>query len=327
MTGGSSRLVADLIEHLGHRYDQEIITSYLPDPPHYTGVAIHELRSATDIFRHLEEVRPELVHVHYWEECDREWYDMVFRAAVSQGCRIVENVNTPVEPYFSGKIDRYVYVSNYVRQRYGRCEGKELTVYPGSNFSLFNRSGEATIPDNCIGMVYRLETDKLNETSIDVFIKVAKLRPDTRVLIVGGGTYLEPYRNAARAAGVLDCFEFTGYVSYDKLPTYYERMSIFVAPVWKESFGQVSPFAMHMGIPVVGYDVGGLPEIIGNDSLLAPVGDSDRLADIIISLLNDREKRLAIGTANKERAKASFSVEAMVDAYADLYRQLLRSEA
>ncbi len=32
MTGGSSRLVVDLFEHLGHRYDQEVITSFIPTP-------------------------------------------------------------------------------------------------------------------------------------------------------------------------------------------------------------------------------------------------------------------------------------------------------
>jgi glycosyltransferase involved in cell wall biosynthesis len=100
-------------------------------------------------------------------------------------------------------------------------------------------------------------------------------------------------------------------------------MSIFVAPVWKESFGHVSPIAMHMGLPVVGYNVGALGEIIGNNDLLAPPGDSDRLATIIIDLLNDREKRLSIGEFNKKRAKDLFSVETMITKYRQLYDSLL----
>ncbi len=323
MTGGSSRLVADLIEHLGHLYEQEVITSRIPIPAHYTGVKVHEICASDKIADYFETFRPELVHVHYWGECDQEWYEMVFRAAAGMGCKVIENVNAPVDPYMSSEIDHYVYVSNYVQETFGRGAENGMTIYPGSDFSLFDRPQTSDLPDDCIGMVYRLESDKLNLKSIEPFIDVVRRRPQTRVLIVGGGSYLAHYQNTARAAGVIDAFEFTGHVSYDRLPTFYEKMSIFVAPVWKESFGQVSPIAMHMGIPVVGYDVGGLSEIVGDDGLLAPPGDRDRLAEIIISLLDDRERRLAIGAANRERARARFSVESMIEAYAGLYGELL----
>jgi glycosyltransferase involved in cell wall biosynthesis len=172
-------------------------------------------------------------------------------------------------------------------------------------------------------MVYRLESDKLNEQSIDVFIKVVQRRPQTNVIIVGGGTFLEPYRRAARDAGVEDNFVFTGYVDYSKLPELYEQMTIFVAPVWKESFGQVSSFAMSMGIPITGYNVGGLAEIVDDASLLAKAGDSDELATLVIQLLDDPERCRRIGARSRERALALFSVEAMLDAYRDVYGELL----
>src|SRR3990172_12831701 len=98
-------------------------------------------------------------------------------------------------------------------------------------------------------------------------------------------------------------------------------MSIFVAPVWKESFGQVSPFAMNLGIPVVGYRVGGLVEIVDDESLLAPPGDSDALADIIIGLLDDPARCQQIGERNNARAQKSYSVEAMTGAYRALYAE------
>lgn len=328
MTGGSSRLVIDLIEHLGHIYEQEVITSHSPTPPCYTGLVVHELTSPRRIIEYLQEYQPVILHVHYWGECDKVWYEQVFSAAENYGCKVIENVNTPVEPYFSDSIDSYVYVSNYVLNHYGKKDDNNAVIYPGSNLAIFSRRESLNnIPDNCIGMVYRLETDKLNEQSIDVFIKVAKLRPDIKVLIVGGGTYLETYKNAASAQGVLKSFTFTGYVSYEELPALYEQLSIFVAPVWKESFGQVSPFAMSMGIPVVGYDVGGLAEIVSDKSLLAFPGDSDRLAAIIIDLLDNPDKRSSIGKLNHDRAQKLFSVDAMVERYEELYMKLLESRS
>src|SRR5262249_13472397 len=158
-----------------------------------------------------------------------------------------------------------------------------IVVYPGSDMKFFSRAHSA-VPDDCIGMVFRLEKDKLDEHSIDTLIKVVQRRKGTTALIVGGGRYYSTFQNAVAAADVSGAFTFTGYVGYDDLPAWYQKMSVFVAPVHSESFGQVAPFAMGMAIPVVGYDVGALCEIIQPRSLLSPPGDSDRLAGIIVEL-------------------------------------------
>jgi glycosyltransferase involved in cell wall biosynthesis len=134
---------------------------------------------------------------------------------------------------------------------------------------------------------------------------------------------LERYKSRVREVGLESRFIFTGLVGYNDLPEYYKRLSIFVAPVWRESFGQVSPFAMSMRIPVVGFDVGALNEIIGDQSLLAPPGDIIRLADIIIELLDNRSRRLEIGIRNAHRARELFSVQAMCDKYSELYEDVL----
>ncbi|MGG2024156.1 glycosyltransferase family 4 protein [Pseudomonas sp. S8] len=174
-----------------------------------------------------------------------------------------------------------------------------------------------------IGMVYRLETDKLNADSITPFIKAVQKRPQTRVLIVGGGSLMETFKEAVNSAGVSDNFEFTGYVAYSQLPDLYRRMKLFVAPVWKESFGQVSPFAMRMHVPVVGYDIGAIGEIVDDSSLLAPYGDADKLSDIIVDLLNDSARRTYIADRHSERAEAHFSIQAMIASYDQIYAETL----
>ena len=329
MTGGSSRLVVDLFEHLGPLYQQEVVTQFNPSPPNYIGIPIHEfkgIQSYITFLAYLRKFQPKLVHVHYWGSVDKVWYARMIKSAHAYGCKVVENINTPVEPYIDACVSRYVYVSDYVRNTFGMADRSSLTIYPGSNFHLFSRDAFQAIPDDCIGMVYRLDVDKLNENAIDVFIKVAQRRPQTKIIIVGGGAFLEPYKAAVIANKVESSFNFTGFVDYEKLPELYAQMSLFVAPVWKESFGQVSPFAMSMGIPVVGYNVGALAEIISDSSLLAPPDDSDALAKIIIDLLNDKQRRERIGQQNRELAHSLFSVESMIDSYAKLYKELVESK-
>ena len=323
MTGGSSRLVVDLVEGLGHRYEQEILTGFFPAPAAYQGIAVHERRNPYEIVALMKKFRPDMLHVHYWGDVDFAWYDKVFRAANRIGCKIVENVNTPVVPYRSELVQQYVYVSDYVMRRFGRSSEPNMVIHPGSDLGFFSRNSLYESPENCIGMVYRLEPDKLNLQSIDVFIEVAKRRPNTKMLIVGSGSLCGPYQEAALAHGVTDAFSFTGAIPYADLPDIYSQMSVFVAPVWKESFGQVSCFAMSMGIPVVGFRVGGLEEIIDDDALLVPSGASDKLADIIITLLNDRQMRCSIGERNRQRVQSLFSVEQMVKQYEILYSRVV----
>lgn len=327
--GGSSRLVVDLLESLGDGFDQVVVTRYVPSPPAYVNLTIYEYGYPLDaspfetLIRHH---KPDFVHIHYWGDCDQDWYDLVFHACEKHGVRVIQNINTPVAPYRSVAISRNVYVSDFVRQTYGQTDGLSMVIHPGSDLEHFSVSEQIVPADDCIGMVYRLESDKLNASSIDVFIKVAQRRPQTRCLIVGDGSLRPVFEKAVGVAGVQNNFVFTGYVPYQDLPSYYRKMSVFVAPVWKESFGQVSSFAMNMYLPVVGFAVGAIPTIVGDDTLLAQYGDSDGLADCIVALLDDRQRRLAIGHRNHEKAQAEYSVEAMVNGYRQLYASMCNGE-
>lgn len=332
-TGGSPRLVVDLVEHLSDRFEHVTIVRDTPARPHYVGLEIHavpSIRNPREALTLLRRLRPDLVHVHFlghhrhrYSQTDWEWYDSLFRAAAEYGCPVVENINIPISPYFSDAVQRYVFVSDYVRTIFGRDDDRNVTIYPGSNFELFSRRAGTAPPDGCVGMVYRLEKDKLDETTIDIFIDVLRRRPDARALIVGGGRYLERYRAAVERAELAGAVTFTAYVAYEDLPRLYEQISIFVAPPHWESFGHVVPLAMNMSIPVVAYQTGALPEILGEEGVLAPAGNVAALATKVVELLDDRDRRLRIGAANRERAQRLFSVEKMVADYRALYHELL----
>ncbi len=324
MTGGSSRLIVDLIEYLGHKYDQEIVTFFIPRIPAYAGVKINDFsghKKAKDFLAFFKRKKPAIVHVHYWGEGDANWYKEAFSAAADYRCSVIENVNTPVAPFIDDGVCKYVYVSEYAMHYTSPVVDKSLVIYPGSDLAMFSRKG-TPMPDDTIGMVYRLELDKLKEDSIQVLIDVVKRRPRTKVFVIGGGTLLDIYKIQLAEQGVSANFELPGFVPYDRLPDYYRKFSLFVAPVWKESFGQVSPFAMGMEIPVTGYNVGALSEILGGNEHLGT--NKEELCNIIINLLNAREKRRSVGISNRIRALEHYSVNTMIHKYDRLYGELLR---
>jgi glycosyltransferase involved in cell wall biosynthesis len=332
-TGGSARLVVDLVEGLGAEYEQKVLVREDPPVKGYAGIPIDirpELSSSRPLQRLFARFRPDIVHVHYLADYKRtdsdddyRWYIHVFEAAERAGVKVIENVNIPTAPYRSDVVERYVFVSDYISRRFAHDGDPVSVVYPGSDLGFFRPPPDGDRPENTIGLVYRLEPDKLNETSFDPVIEVLGRRADARALVVGGGQLLPVYERKAADAGVQDRVTFTGYVAYDDLPGWYAQMNVFVAPVHNESFGHVSVLAMGMELPVAGYDVGALGELLGEPALLAPPEDSHALADILSGLLDDPARSRELGAGNRRRAEERFSVEAMVDAYRSLYAQCI----
>jgi glycosyltransferase involved in cell wall biosynthesis len=325
--------VVDLIEGLGSDYEQHVIIATPPPVRGYEGVPLEEytdLTSTRPLRRLFDRFRPHIVHVHFvadqrkdWDDLYYRWYIHVFEAAARAPSRVIENVNIPTAPFRSAAIDRYVFVSDHVRRRYAHDGDRAEVIYPGSDLARFRRPPGLGYAENTLGLVYRLQRDKLDETSLDPIIEVLRRREAARAIVIGGGELLPIYKRAVAKAGVVDRVTFTGYVAYDELPAWYARMSAFVAPVHKEGFGQVSVFAMGMELPVAGYRVGALEEIVDDAGLLAPPGDSGALADVLTGLLDDPGRARQIGVSNRRRAEQNFSVERMVEAYQRLYGGLL----
>lgn len=327
-TGGSSRLIIDIIEYYGHKYDHKIFTMAYRGDEEFLNVDVEviDVVEKQNVLKMIESYNPDIIHVHIWEG---DWYHKVFDILDSVNGRvIIENINTPIAPITRDYIKRYVFVSNYVVENfYNVNDPRTQVIYPGSNFKMFTRGlDDGYLAKDTIGMVYRLGYDKLNQHSIDVFIKTVQKRPNTKAIIVGGGPQYEYYVNKVKKAGVYGNFVFTGYVPYIDLPEWYKKFTIFVAPVWQESFGQVSPFAMSMGMPVAGYNIGAINEIIDNRSLLAESDDSNTLSDILVQLLDDYDKCVEIGRNNQSRAQSLFGVQKMVDEYYELYESLTNNK-
>jgi glycosyltransferase involved in cell wall biosynthesis len=77
-----------------------------------------------------------------------------------------------------------------------------------------------------------------------------------------------------------------------------------------EAFGRVTVEAMKLGLPVIGADRGGTPELVRDreTGLLYPHGDPSALAERIDRLYRDRELRERLGSDARKWAWATFSV-------------------
>jgi glycosyltransferase involved in cell wall biosynthesis len=321
--GGSTQLVVDLHEHLGHAYDMEVLTAALPPGGPHRGMRIHRLGldEPTDRFGGIiDAVAPDFVHVHYWGSTDDCWYAPAFQAVLARGIPVIQNVNTPVAPFKDSRIAATVCVSRYVRDTFAAGLENVSVIHPGIDLDRFAlRSPPPADAGDTVVMVYRLDRDKLDADCLDGAIEAVRLRPQTRFIIVGEGPLLPILAARVRRAGCRANFDFRGAVPYRELAGLYAQARVFLAPVARESFGQVVPFAMAMGLAVVGNRVGALPEILGSAETLGR--DATETGALLARILDDEAMLARLGQANRERARA-FSIEAMIDGYAALYAEV-----
>jgi glycosyltransferase involved in cell wall biosynthesis len=99
-----------------------------------------------------------------------------------------------------------------------------------------------------------------------------------------------------------------GAISSDSVRDYLLKTHIFVLASWHEPLGVAYMEAMSCGVPTVGTNAGGVPELItnGQDGLLVAPKNPGALADIILSLINNSNLANRLGAAGRERIVTGF---------------------
>jgi len=113
------------------------------------------------------------------------------------------------------------------------------------------------------------------------------------------------------------------------VPTWIAAADVCVVPSHSEPLGNATLEAMAHGRPVIGTNVGGIPEMIvdGETGLLVPPRDPSRLAAAIETLLGDSAFGAQLGRAARRRCEERFSIERHVDAIVGHYREVVAQHA
>ena len=152
----------------------------------------------------------------------------------------------------------------------------------------------------------RLEKRKGLPYLLEAFALLKARMPDTRLIIVGGdGGMREVCESFVRRSRLKDVV-FTGYAPDDDLPRYYRTADVFCAPnTGNESFGLILLEAMAAGTPVVASSIEGFACVVAHDEegLLVPPRDSAALAEALLQLLNDPDRRQEMGRTAQAKAE------------------------
>jgi N-acetyl-alpha-D-glucosaminyl L-malate synthase BshA len=157
---------------------------------------------------------------------------------------------------------------------------------------------------------------------VRIFAKVREQVP-CMLVMVGDGPDRVDAEAEARELGVDEYVSFLGKI--EVVAPLLASADVFLLPSASESFGLSALEALATGVPVVGSDVAGLPEVVrdGETGFLRPAGDVAAMAEATVQLLRDKPLWQRMSTRAAEDARERFSLDAIVSEYEAFYRYTL----
>jgi len=171
----------------------------------------------------------------------------------------------------------------------------------------------------------RLHPKKRPEDVVKAFAIVAQRISNAKLVIAGKGIEEKKLKKLAAELNLEDKVIFTGFVSDDEKWDLLKRCDIFVLPSIIEGHPITLIEAMACGKPVIATNVGPFPEIIkdGETGILVPACSPGHLADAIINLAQDNERRIKMEERAREDVKNRFDINKTVGYYLKIYEDVI----
>ncbi|HEX6794067.1 MAG TPA: TIGR03088 family PEP-CTERM/XrtA system glycosyltransferase [Casimicrobiaceae bacterium] len=245
-----------------------------------------------------------------------------------------------VRKAFAPFVTRYVAVSpdlaQYLEGEVKIAQSRIQQIWNGVDTDAFKpRAAARTSIAGCpfdaaqhwlVGSVGRFDPVKDHATLARAFVSLVANRPAlrsrARLVFVGDGATRRGVESILAKAGVGDCAWFAG--ERHDVAHVMQGLDCFVLPSLAEGVSNTILEAMASGLPVVATRVGANPQLVvdGHTGRLVPAADHEAMALRIEGYMNDETSVREHGRNGRAVIERRFSLDAMVDAYDDLYARL-----
>lgn len=327
------RRKAELKKAYEHTY--LLPTIHKHDPRHYT--KLKKLLKTGDF---------DLIHIHLWNPGSCRY---AFWATKHAGVPIVTTEHDPFElggmkhkikkmclaksnQMIAISLDNYRHLSEYgedVKNRLNLISnGIEVDKFldnhdkaslPARTYP-FGTGGSVQKGDLVITCIAELHKRKGQKYLLQAFRKLQAEFPTIHLMIVGTGP---AEKELKEKYGDIPNVHFLGW--REDIPQILKASDIFVLPSLREAFGLVILEAMASGVIAVATDNGGTTDIIehGKSGYLIPPANSERLVEIIRTILTNPNQKRDIEKTALERVKTHFTAEVMAKKTAEVYSNLI----
>jgi glycosyltransferase involved in cell wall biosynthesis len=166
---------------------------------------------------------------------------------------------------------------------------------------------------------------------VDVLLQaLARVRVPFECLIFGDGNHRQYCENLCGRLGLGDRVHFRGFVDQRTLNEAYHSSSLMaVSSVWPEPFGAVGLEAMRCGLPVVGFEAGGIDEWLrdGENGFCVEWMNIERYAARLEQLLTDPSLARRMGESALRMAEERFNYTRYIDGLENMFHRVIAEAA
>jgi len=177
------------------------------------------------------------------------------------------------------------------------------------------------------GFAARMEQLKGAMVLMDAFADVYHQSTAVRLNIAGDGSQRHKLAARAKALNVASRYRYHGvYTHPEDCRAFMESLDVFVMPSFSEGTPNSIVEAMACGKPIIASEVGGIPDMIGDDAgICVPAGDADALATAMLRLARDNDLREQMGFVARKRYEKLFSPKVVLPLLTGIYRMVSRN--
>lgn len=205
---------------------------------------------------------------------------------------------------------------------------RPVKIIPYSVEALPDTSGHHSVHGFVVACIARLATQKGHRYLLQAFQTVVRQVPTARLWLAGEGPLRAELEATCKELGLGDHVQFLGRVNRADLPKLYSQLNaIVLASLW-EGLPVTLIEAMSAGLPIVATAVGGNAELVrtGENGWIVPPHDPAALANALIQLANNNERRLQMGRCSRRYfEEGGFSRAEVTASTLDAYQLAIQS--
>ncbi|OGS45983.1 MAG: hypothetical protein A2539_06625 [Elusimicrobia bacterium RIFOXYD2_FULL_34_15] len=281
----------------------------------------------------IEEVKPDIIHLHsahahtigvIASKLSRHKSKLILSRRVEFGI----NNRWKYE-----NVDKIVAISKRVKEilvKSGISENKISVVYSGVDLKRFEKisneylNAEFNIKKEqiVIGTVGSLDRCKNHKNFIQAASIIKNSIPNSIFFIVGEGVLKKELIAYTEKLGLSDSIVFTGF--RNDIPQILSIFSIFILSSDSEGLCTSLIDAMASGLPIVATNVGGVPELIEDNTNGLQVSPDNpvQIVDAVMKIVNDKNLKMRFSQLNKIKSR-EFSKENMIDSTERIYSEII----
>jgi glycosyltransferase involved in cell wall biosynthesis len=220
--------------------------------------------------------------------------------------------------------------ADWCARHYGLNREAIPTIHTGVDTRSFSPSVQTSGAGPTIIFAGRVTGDKGVGTLVRAAVRLVAEFPDLRLQVCGRGSadFVEELRSYAAQEGAPDLVQFLGFIAREKLPSLLSAAHVFAGPsIHEPGPGLVYLEAMACGLPVIACEGAGAAEVVldGENGLLVPPNNEDRLADALRRLLADEDYRAAMGKRARQYVVSEADSETCVSRIEAFYVRAIES--